>query len=208
MLIDLTGRRFGRLVVLGRAERPGHMVYWNCICDCGKAHIAAGSYLKNGKIKSCGCLHDEKSAIRAKMQFTKHADSGSRLYRIWKSMRTRCNNKKSKSYPDYGGRGVAICPEWNDYAAFQKWAISAGYKDELTIDRIDVNGNYCPENCRWVTWFAQSNNKRTTAYITVNGVRRSIKEWSNLTGINYRTLRTRLHAGWSESEILHPVCHG
>lgn len=207
MLIDLTGKRFGRLTVLGRADKPGHMVYWNCVCDCGKSHIAAGAYLKDGRIKSCGCLHNEKSAIRAKKQFTKHAESGSRLHRIWKSMRTRCNNKNAKSYGDYGARGIVICPEWDDYATFRDWAMANGYEDGLTIDRIDVNGDYCPENCRWVTWIMQSNNKRTTAYLTINGITHSIAEWSRLSGVKYETLRTRIKSRWREGDLLRPVCH-
>lgn len=207
MLIDLTGQRFGRLTVIRRYKKPGHMVYWNCICDCGNSHIAAGAYLKNGKIKSCGCLHKEESAVRAKHQFTKHADSGSRLYRIWKSMHTRCKNKNSKSYHDYGERGISICQEWNDYLKFKEWSISNGYRDDLTIDRINVNGNYCPENCRWVAWDVQQINKRTTAHITIKGVTRSIKEWSSLTGINYGTLKTRIYAGWNEDKLLQPVNH-
>ncbi len=205
MLIDLTGKRFGRLTVISRSDRPGHKVCWNCLCDCGNTSVVEGSSLKNGRIKSCGCWPREESASRAAKQFTKHGSSGTRLYRIWKSMRTRCLNPNSRSWDSYGGRGITICPEWNDYTAFQEWAISSGYRDGLSIDRIDVDGNYCPENCRWATAEEQSNNKRNSRLISINGVTHTLAQWSAIAGINRGTLKSRVESGWSGESLIKPV---
>lgn len=205
MLIDITGNRYGRLTVISRNERPGHIVYWNCICDCGNTHIAAGAQLKNGHIRSCGCLHNELSAERAKNLFTKHNGHGTRLYSIWCSMRTRCNNPNTKNYKDYGGRGIKVCSEWNDFVKFRDWAMSNGYNNDLTLDRINVNGNYEPDNCRWATLDEQSNNKRTTKYITINGETHSLKEWSNISGICYSILTDRVKSGWDSNKLLTPT---
>ena len=205
MLTDLKGQKFGRLTVLSRNNQICHPVHWNCLCSCGKVKVVAGADLKRGKVKSCGCWHREESAARAATQFTKHSGTGTRLYRIWKSMRTRCRNPNSKAYKQYGGRGVTICSEWDDFILFRNWALSNGYQENLTIDRIDVNGNYCPENCRWATWGEQGVNKRTSVIITIGGVSRPLKEWSILSGINYGTLKDRFRAGWREEKLLLPT---
>ena len=172
--IDLTGQRFGRLVVLERAEdhvtKSGKKVkQWNCLCDCGNEKIVRHGELRNGHTKSCGCLHKEMAGAinRTHGLSAKH----DRLYPLWKSIKYRCYNKNSKSYKDYGGRGIKMCDEWlNNPKAFCDWAINNGYKEDktdkgvnvLTIDRIDVNGDYCPENCRFVTNEVQARNKRDT----------------------------------------------
>lgn len=205
MLIDLTGEKFGRLTVIFRSDKPGHMVYWNCQCDCGNTTIVPGASLKNGRIKSCGCWHKEESALRAAKQFTKHGDAGARLYRIWKSMRNRCLNPNNTHWDAYGGRGITVCPEWDDYTVFRKWAMSHGYTDELTIDRIDVNGNYCPENCRWAAFDEQANNKRNSRLITIGGVAHTLAQWSAISGINRGTLKSRLKSGWSDEDLLRPA---
>lgn len=163
--IDLTGQRFGRLVVIGRSLESKHgEATWLCQCDCGNTSIVRGSYLRGGNTQSCGCYGHELS-VRGERRRTHSGsrDGGKkrRLYRIWIAMKTRCYNHNSKNYKNYGGRGITICAEWlHDFAAFRDWAMSCGYQDDLSIDRINVDGNYCPDNCRWATRKEQRHNRR------------------------------------------------
>jgi hypothetical protein len=143
------------------------------------------------------------------MSYKKHGQStckdgknGSRFYNIWSGMRTRCNNPKSKDYKWYGAKGISVCPEWNDFSAFYKWAIENGYDDNKTIDRKQSNGNYSPENCKWSTTKEQLQNRSCTRYVTIYGVTKTLSEWSEDTGINYQTLITRLRKKWPLENIL------
>jgi hypothetical protein len=156
-IIDLTGRRFGRLTVLHRTGGGDDgQARWRCACDCGGIHEVAGRDLRCGDTTSCGCRKRDGSIRRT------HGGYGSRLWRIWSSMKVRCNNSRSRSYRYYGGRGITICPEWlSDFAAFRDWALANGYRDDLTIDRWpDRDGNYEPDNCRWATSKQQRHNRR------------------------------------------------
>lgn len=168
-LKDMTGHRFGRLLVLERADNTAKgKARWKCRCDCGNIIIAEGANLRSGASKSCGCIGKEKTIQRS----TKHGDAKrgkcERLYRVWRGIVGRCYQVNNNSYQYYGARGITVCDEWrNNYAAFKAWALANGYNDsakrgECTLDRIDVNGNYCPENCRWVSMAVQNENRRVT----------------------------------------------
>ena len=164
--IDLTGQRFGQLTVISRAGSSYGNVTWNCLCECGKHVVVKAGSLRSGNTKSCGCLKRQMGTINGKQFSTTHGSSHSRLYSVWRGMKARCTNPKHKHYKHYGGRGIRVCDEWyNDFAAFQAWAVSQGYnpnalKGQCTIDRINVNGDYCPDNCRWVDMKAQRINQR------------------------------------------------
>lgn len=188
-VIDMISKKFGRLTVIEELqERKNGMIVYKCKCDCGKYTNVRGVQLRNGTIKSCGCLNHEK--------ITKHGKYNTRLYNIYRSMITRCYNKHDKQhYKYYGGRGVKVCDEWlNDFMTFYDWAMSNGYRDNLTIDRIDVNGNYEPNNCRWITTYEQNKNRRCSIKIHYKGEIKSISEWIKTLNLDvpYITINKRL----------------
>lgn len=161
-IIDITGQRFGRLVVLAYADKDKNRnARFLCLCDCGKMKIINGASLRKGLTQSCGCLQKEK----AKTIFTTHGQTigyrRSRLHSIWHGMKNRCLNPNTNRFKIYGGRGIRICKEWlNSFEEFYKWAINNGYDKNLTIDRINNNKGYEPSNCRWVTYSEQRRNQR------------------------------------------------
>lgn len=190
----LVGQRFGKLFVLDRVKKQAcssgnKSSKFLCQCDCGNIVEVRRDHLLSGRTSSCGCNSHP----------IKHGLLKSRLYGIWVGMKNRCYNINSTYYKNYGGRGITICDDWHyDFISFYNWSIANGYSDDLSIDRIDVNGNYEPSNCRWVTDKVQGRNRRNNIYITYNDVTKTLAEWAELTGINYNTLYHRIHYyGWS-----------
>lgn len=194
-LIDLTGRRFGRLTVIKRDHtKTGNVVFWVCRCDCGNIKSIAGGNLRNEHTQSCGCLREETNACHFLSRNTLKKEN-TRLYSIWKSMRYRCYSKKHCDYQNYGGRGIRICEEWigdKGFENFVTWAKNNGYYNKLTIDRIDVNGDYCPDNCRWITYKENQNNRRNNRYILYNGETKTLAQWAEKYNITPCELKRRL----------------
>lgn len=208
-LHDLTGKKFFRWTVIEKAGnlKSGNAT-WLCKCDCGTTRIVIGSNLTRGLSKSCGCYNIEKATERIiNTKNTKHGLYNTKLYKVFASMKGRCYNKRDKAYKNYGMRGIKICDEWlNDFMCFYNWSIENGYEEGLSIERLDVNGNYEPSNCKWITLHEQQFNKTDTHYLTYNNETKSIAEWSIETGIPYNTLRGRVRRGWSdEKSITTPV---
>lgn len=172
---------------------------WKCKCDCGNEKIVMGRSLRIQHTISCGCLHRE--------QLTKavstHRMSKEKIFQIWSDMKQRCFNSKVKAYKNYGGRGITVCDDWlNDFQSFYDWAMANGYKKGLTIERVDVNGNYEPSNCKWITKTEQNFNKTNSVFLTYKGVTKTLAEWSRETGIAYHVIRWRYQAGKKPEEIL------
>ena len=159
-LIDLTGQRFGKLVVTGRAPdtKPRDSARWFCVCDCGGRTEAYSNHLRRGLVPQCRAC---KGALISQLKTT-HGGTNTRLFRLWKGMKDRCGNPRNKSYPLYGGKGVRVCIEWSaDFAAFREWACANGYTDSMTIERRDSTGHYTPSNCEWIT--KSENSRRAMA---------------------------------------------
>jgi len=186
-LNDLTGQKFGKWTVLKRVKENSKRVKYLCRCECGAEHIVLGTTLSSGESTKC-----KKCGYKYAIHYI-HNMSNTRLYTIWVDMKSRCNKNTSKVYKYYGGKGVKVCNEWSsDFMNFYNWAITNGYQDHLTIDRIDVNGNYEPANCRWITKQEQANNKTTNHFITYNGETHTIKQWSNITGLSQEVIFGRI----------------
>ena len=191
--IDITGQKFNKLTVVERVENAvGGIARWRCQCDCGNFTIVRGSNLKNGAVKSCGCILKNGTT-------TTHGLSKTRIYSIWNSMKERCHNPKVESYHRYGGRGISICDEWNkSFESFYDWAMSNGYSDNLSIERKDNNGNYCPENCTWATRKEQCRNRRTNAVFEYMGEKHTLTEWCEILDLDYKFVHNRINrSGWS-----------
>lgn len=199
---DLTGMRFGRLTVIGIDDsKHTKKTYWICQCDCGNISSHRSDGLLAGNIKSCGCYKREQDSIRVAKNH-KHKQSGTRLYAIWQGMKARCYNQNNLSYQNWGGRGIEVCDEWkDDFACFYKWATENGYGEDLTIDRIDNNGNYTPGNCRWVPQKTQARNRRSNLSITIGRETKSLVEWCEIFKLPYGTVNARYKRMMAEGTI-------
>lgn len=206
---DLTGKTFGRLTVLERVEDHispcGHKeIMWKCRCECGNEVIVQGKRLRNGTTRSCGCLSRELTSER----FSTHGYSKERLYGVWTGMIDRCCNENNQNYHNYGARGIKLCDEWrHNYVSFREWALQAGYDEnaepgECTIDRINTDGNYEPDNCRWANKTEQARNRRNTIMYVYNGEEKPLAEWCDEFDLPYLKVSYRLKHGWTFEEAL------
>lgn len=197
--VDLTGMKFGRLTVLERAENyitPSNgkkRSQWLCECECGNKCVVQSGHLKSGHTQSCGCYN--RDIVKEKGRT--HGESKTSLYFVWKSMRQRCKNPNNSRYWDYGGRGIDVCAEWDDFLNFKEWAYENGYAEGLTIDRIDNDKGYSPENCRVTDYIVQGNNKRNVRQVEYNGKKQTIREIADRVGIDRDLLSQRVFIhGW------------
>jgi hypothetical protein len=193
---DLTNERFGKLIAIefvGYDKRRNAL--WRCRCDCGNEIIAPCKKLNEGMKKSCGCLGN---GIHPRTSKIKRNGIYARLHRIWSGMKRRCYSKNTINYASYGGKDITLCEEWrHNFTSFCEWAMANGYNDSLSIDRIDSNGNYCPENCQWATRQEQSANRKSVVLIEYNGEKMTSADWSKKIGGNSGLVGRRLKIGWS-----------
>lgn len=196
---NLIGLRYGKLVVIEqtKSDKWGKS-QWKCHCDCGNEATVSAGNLKSGGTISCGCfkkelLHETKEI---------HGDTNNRLYHIWCLMKARCANKNRPDFLNYGKRGISVCAEWSNYPVFKKWALSNGYSDNLSIDRINNNGNYEPTNCRWATRKEQANNTRANHLLTFGNKTKTLAQWSEEIGIGPGIIFSRLKRGWTTDHAL------
>lgn len=203
-LIDLTGKRFGRLTVIELFDRKNGLVRWKCKCDCGNETVAFANNLKRGHTTSCGCFGNESRILT----HTKHGFRRSRIYSVWSKIKDRCYNENAPCYNRYGGRGIVMCDEWRDNPKnFIEWSYENGYDEnapygECTLDRIDNNKGYSPENCRWVNEQVQANNRRTNRRIEYNGETHTLAEWARILGVTNSKLIWHLDRGRTIQDII------
>lgn len=190
--IDLTGEQFGRLRVLGReGMNKHHQLTWMCECECGNRKVALGMLLRNGDVQSCGCLHKDAMSET----FKTHGKSGTPIYAIWRSMMQRCFDKGSQAYHRYGGRGISVCERWQSFENF--YADMGERPDGTSLERLDNDGDYNPENVIWADAKAQANNRRSNVVIEYNGEKKTMQQWADQLGVKIGTLWMRFNRGWS-----------
>lgn len=192
--IDLSGRKFGDLTAISESGRDRHgAVMWKCSCACGNTSVVRGSILTQGIQRSCGC---------AKKEPRTHGMTGTPLHRRWLAMKGRCMNPRNWEYRNYGGRGISICDRWlHSFENFYE-DMHAGFDESLELDRINVNGNYEPSNCRWVSRREQQRNRRNNHVLMVGAVSKTVIEWAEDTGLKANTIITRIRRGWPVERLL------
>ena len=197
-LRDLSGQKFGALVAIsmGPKLRPTSGAWWLCRCECGSEKSIPSSDLVAGKVRSCGCLH---GALKSESLRT-HGLTKTRTHRIWQAMLTRCRNPRAPNFQHYGGRGIKVCERWLEFENF--YADMGECPENFSIDRIDVNGDYAPENCRWASRKEQANNTRSNVFFEFNGERLTRTQWEEKLGMGKTTLRNRLRSGVSVADAL------
>lgn len=198
---DISGRVFGRLTVIRFHNSGNKKAQWECLCICGNTCLIYGKALRLGT-KSCGCLHSDVTRKR----FTTPGGYGTPEYRAWAQLLSRCNDSNNPRYSDYGGRGITVCERWS---RFEHFLADMGNRPTVkhSIDRINNNGNYCPENCQWSTRSEQANNKRTNRILCIDGVARTLSQWAVVSGINRPCIHARLTLGWTEKEAVFSEKH-
>lgn len=194
--VDISGRRFGRLTAIRRAENAKcGRSRWLCVCDCGAETVVQTNSLVSGHTTSCGCYNGACQTI--------HGKTNTRLFRIWSKMKSRCFCENDKDFKNYGGRGIRVCDEWkDDFLAFYTWSMENGYRDDLTIDRVCNDGPYAPWNCRWTDLSVQANNRRSNHVLVFGGASHTIHEWSQLLGMSEAALVKRMKYGWDVERVL------
>ena len=199
-----TGDRYGRLTVVEEVEPDGYHRRFRCLCDCGASKVAVLKRLRNGNTASCGCLHREVSAANGREKpATTHGHSYHPIYNIWRGMINRCERPSDRYYRNYGGRGIAVCQAWHDAGTFIEWAHASGWRDGLQIDRIDNDGNYSPENCRFVTRKENCRNTRHNVLVTFREITKPLAAWAEQFGLRWRTLHNRIYRyDWTVEQAL------
>lgn len=200
-LIDLTNQRFEKLTVLKRVENGIHgNARWECLCECGKTTIVDARNLRSGAVKSCGCLRQVSYNVT-------HNSSGTSLYQMWRSMLYRCENPKHTAYKSYGQRGICVCEEWHDFLVFKKWVEETKPSGKVTLDRIDNNKGYTPDNCKWSSPKEQAHNRRSNLLFEYQEKTHDLQQWSEILGFNYKTVHNRIYKlGWDfEKAISTPI---
>lgn len=204
--IDLTGQRFGRLSVVKRTGcfNDGQ-VAWQCVCDCGKAITVRSRDLRTGHTRSCGCLQQDvcrETIIEFHKQMGYDGHTQRPVFQVWKDMIRRCYDIENESYKNYGGRGIRVCSEWHDPRSFEQWALDNGFHKGLQLDRKDNEGDYQPNNCRFVSRIENCNNKRTNRRVELDGQEKTLAQWARYYGISYAVVRTRIFRGWTIRDAL------
>jgi hypothetical protein len=199
---QMIGKKYGRLTILKEGSKKGKVRFCVCSCDCGKIKSIQLYHILRGHSQSCGCLHKEQLSLMSTTHGLTKTTDGKRIGKIWSQMKARCLNKNNPAYRHYGGRGISICQEWMDLNNFYTWAINNGYKDNLTIDRKNNDGDYCPENCNFIPQSEQPKNRRGLHWIEFNGERRTMSSWARKMGMSRACLKCRLKRGWSVEDAL------
>lgn len=199
-LKNIIGQKFSMLTIIGFSHMENESSFWHVRCDCGNERVMRIQCIRNKGIVSCGCYAIKEKSQRMHI----HGQSRTSLYRRWIDIKIRCTDPNSQKYKYYGAKGIECCAEWEQFLPFYEWAMANGYEQELQIDRINNNGNYSPDNCRFVTSKENINNRGCTVYCEINGIKKPINYWAEKIGISRNTLLHRINLGWENEQLLQP----